>query len=172
MQKVRILATGLLYLSRLLAIPYLATALYIIICFLFPHQLVHPVDGGQHFELHYPFTAIAFLRGDEYRFIYIFEMFAFIGLYGVFFWMLGNIFKTFREQKFFTTKGVRRLKVFYLLNFLAPIPFLVRHLADNYEVAIIVILAVLHWVLGIFAYFMAVIFSRGVQLQNEQDLIF
>lgn len=172
MQQVRILATGLLYLSRLLAVPYLATALYIVICFLLPGQLVHSVDGGQRFELNYPFTATPFLRGDEYRFIYIFEMFGFIGLYGVFFWMLGNIFKTFREQKLFTRKGVQRLKVFYLLNFLAPLPFLVRHLADHYEVSTIVILTVLHWVLGIFAYFMAVIFSRGLQLQNEQDLIF
>ncbi|MCD2424917.1 DUF2975 domain-containing protein [Niabella pedocola] len=172
MQKVRVIATALLYLSRLLAVPYLATALYIIVCFLFSNQMVHPLDGGQRFALHYPFTSTNFLIGDEYRFIYIFEMIAFIGLYGVFFWMLGNIFKTFREQKLFTRKGVQRLKVFYLLNFLAPLPFLIRHLADHYEVSTIVILTVLHWVLGIFAYFMAVIFSRGLQLQNEQDLIF
>ena len=60
MQNVRIIASVLLYLSRLLAIPYLATALYILICFLFSNQLVHPLDGGQRFALYYPFTAAPF----------------------------------------------------------------------------------------------------------------
>ncbi|GAB3989812.1 hypothetical protein GCM10028807_15520 [Spirosoma daeguense] len=172
MKKVRIIATGLLYLSRAAAIPYLATALYCIVCFMFQKSLVHPFDGGQRFVINYPFTQKRFLIGDEYSFPYIFEMIAFIGLYGLFFWLLGNIFKTFREKRLFTEKGVSRLTIFYLLNFLVPLPFLILHIAYAYEVETLVILTMLHTVLGVFAYFMAVIFSRGLHLQQEQDLIF
>ncbi|MCY1227005.1 hypothetical protein D9M72_392600 [compost metagenome] len=97
-------------------------------------------------------------------------MIAFIALYGIFFWLLGNIFKTFRGKKLFTQQGVRRLSIFYLLNFIVPLPFLIGHIAYSYEVEILVSLSVLHFVLGVFAYFMAVIFKQGLNLQTEQDL--
>lgn len=172
MQKIRITATTLFYLSRILAIPYLATAVYVIICFLFSTALVHPLDGGQRFGINYPFTQQRFLIGDDYGFAYITEMIAFIALYGLFFWLLGNVFRIFREQRLFTEAGVKSLRLFYLLNFLAPLPFFVLHILFGYEVEIAVVITVLHAVLGVFAYFMAVIFSRGLHLQNEQDLIF
>lgn len=171
MQQVRTLASALLFLSRAAAIPYLATAAYCLICFMFPDTLVHPIDKGR-FVINFPFTDQRFLIGDDSGFMYVFELIAFIALYGLFFWLLGNIFQIFREQKLFTERGVRRLRIFYLLNFLLPLPFLIYHVASQYEVEIVVILTVLHAVLGIFAYFMAVIFSRGLHLQEEQDLIF
>ena len=172
MKKVRFIATSLFYLSRLLAIPYLATAVYIIISFIFKDAMVHPIDAGERFLINYPFTQIRFLIGDSYSFGYVFEMIAFIGLYGLFFWLLGNIFKTFRQQKLFTDQGVKRLRIFYLLNFLVPLFFLIAHIAVGYFVLDTLIFAILHFVLGIFAYFMSVIFSRGLELQEEQDLIF
>jgi hypothetical protein len=172
MNKVRYIATALLYLSRVLAIPYLATSAYCLISFIFKDSMVHIIDGGKRFAIYYPFTQNRFIIGDALTFSYIFEMIAFIGLYGLFFWLLGNIFQTFREQKLFTNKGVKRLRIFYTLNFLVPIPFLLLHIIYGYEVQIVIMLALLHFVLGIFAYFMAVIFSRGLHLQNEQDLIF
>ena len=101
-----------------------------------------------------------------------FEMIAFIGLYGLFLLLLGNVFNIFRGKKLFTEQGVRRLKWFYLANLLVPLPFLIAHVILSYEVGLLLILTVLHAVLGVFAYFMAVIFNRGLQLQNEQDLIF
>ncbi len=123
MQKVRLIASGLFYLSRLLAIPYLATALYCIICFLFPSVLVQPIEDGRRFVICYPFTQYRFLIGDDYRFYYIFEMITFIGLYGLFFWLLGNVFRTFRSQKLFTALGVKRLKFFTCSTFSARFPF-------------------------------------------------
>jgi hypothetical protein len=172
MQKVRVIASILFYFSRILSIPYLATALYCIICFIFSSSLVHPFDDGKRFTIYYPFTQQRFLIGDDYSFRYIFEMISIIGLYGIFLWLLGNVFKIFREKKLFTEKGVTRLKAFYLLNFLAPLPYLFVHLISGYEMGELIVIAILHTVAGIFAYFMAVIFSRGVQLQQEQDLIF
>lgn len=172
MRKTRFIATILFYFSRILAIPYLATALYCIICFIFSKWLVHPFDGGSRFTIYYPFTEQRFLIGDDYSFLYIFEMISVVALYGVFLWLLGNVFKIFREQKLFTEKGVTRLRAFYLLNFLAPLPYLVIHLISGDEMGELLVIAILHTVAGIFAYFMAVIFNRGVQLQQEQDLIF
>lgn len=172
MQKVRFIATGLFYLTRILAIPYLATAVYALISIVFETPSFSLFDNGRRFVINYPFTDNRFLIGDEYSFAYIFEMIAFIGLYGVFFWLLSNIFQTFRDQKLFTPRGVRRLTIFYLFNFLTPLPFLIGHLIGSYEVGSVVVITLLHTVLGVFAYFMAVIFSRGLHLQNEQDLIF
>ncbi len=171
MQQARLLASVLLILSRIIAIPYLATAAYCLICFLFRDTLVHPIEGGR-FVINFPFTGQRFLIGDDSGFMYVFEMIAFIGLYGLFFWLLGNIFRIFREPKLFTVQGINRLRIFYLLNFLLPLPFLINHIIRQYEVEIVVILTVLHFVSAIFAYFMAVIFSRGLRLQEEQDLIF
>lgn len=172
MEKVRLIATSLFYLARTLAIPYLATALYCVICFIFSSSLVHPLDEGRRFVINYPFTHQRFLIGDEYSFKYVFEMIALIALYGLFFWLLSNVFKTFRQEKLFTEQSVQRLRVFYLINFLAPLPFLIIHLVTGYEEEIMITISGLHAVLGVFAYFMAVIFSRGLILQKEQDLIF
>lgn len=172
MKNVRLLASFLFYLSRILAIPYIATAIYCIISFIFADSMVHPFDEGKRFVINYPFTSNRFLIGDDYSFGYVFEMIAFIGLYGLFFFLLSNVFNIFREKKLFTEKGVRRLRWFYMTNLLVPLPFLIVHIILSYEVGLLLILTVLHAVLGVFAYFMAVIFSRGLQLQNEQDLIF
>jgi hypothetical protein len=172
MQKVRVIATGLFYLSRIIALPYLLTAAYALISIVFKTPAFSLFDGGKRFVINYPFTSNRFLIGDDYSFGYILDMIAFMGLYGLFFWLLSNVFKTFREQKLFTPKGVKRLTIFYLFNFLTPLPFLVMHMIQGYEVGSVVVITILHAVLGVFAYFMAVIFSRGLHLQNEQDLIF
>lgn len=174
MKQARPLATILFYFTRILALPYLATAVYSIITFAFNTSALHVTEDGnvKRFVIDYPFTNVRFLLGDEYSVFYITEMIAFIGLYGIFFWTLGNIFKTFRQEKIFTAEAVRRLKTFYLLNFLVPLFFLIVHVIIGYEVATVLTLSLLHATLGVFAYYMAVIFSQGLKLQDEQDLIF
>jgi len=170
MKKVRLLATALFYITRAAAIPYLLTAFYCIFCFVFQTGGLEYTESGEHFVIYYPFTKTRFLLGDSTGFYYIFEMIALIGLYGVFFWLLGNVFDAFRQSKLFTEKNVKRLRLFYTLNFTVPLPFLIAHLCYSYEVAILISLTLLHFVIGIFAYFMAVIFEQGLNLQTEQDL--
>ncbi len=172
MQQVRFISSFLYWLSRILAIPYLLTAAYIVLAAIAGGKLLQPIDNGRRFRINFPFTEQPFLLGDSPSFWYLFEMIAFIGLYGIFFWLLGNVFRLFRQEKLFTEKGVKTLRIFYLLNLLVPLPFLIAHIVLRYEVETLVILTVLHAVVGVFAYFMAVIFSRGLQLQTEQDLIF
>jgi len=169
MRQVRLIASALFYITRLPAIAYLATALHAAIALVFNTSSLSIIDDGKYFVINYPFTQNRFLLGDYDRF-YIIEMISFLALYGIFFWLLGNIFKTYMEKKLFTPKGVKRLKTFYLVNFLAPLPFLILHITISYEVGTLFIITVLHGVLGVFAYFMAAIFTQGLKLQNEQDL--
>ncbi|MGN8067747.1 DUF2975 domain-containing protein [Mucilaginibacter sp. SG564] len=170
MKRVRVIAASLFYISRAVAIPYLATALYSLLCIVLSLPAYQVINGGRRFVINYPFTDSRFLIGDDVRFYYKFELVALLSLYGLFFWLLGNIFNTFRQSKLFTVQGVKRLQIFYILNFVVPLPFLIGHIIYSYEVNLLIALALLHAVVGIFAYFMAVIFKQGLNLQNEQDL--
>lgn len=171
MKLTRSLSAVIFYLTRVIALLYLATALHTLIAILF-HTPSLTLLPHNRFSIAYPFTQITFLIGDAYTPFYIFELVAFMALYGLFFWTLGNIFLTFRQRKLFTPGGIFRLRLFYWLNFTIPPIFLVIHIILSYEVLTLVSLTVLHFALGVFAYFMAAIFSQGLNLQNEQDLIF
>jgi len=171
MKQVRAVATGLFYLTRIVAVPYLLSGAYALIAIVFRTASFDLVEHGR-FVIFYPFTREPFLIGDENTTFYKTELVAFLLLYGVFFWSLGNIFLTFRGRRIFTPKGVQRLKIFYWLNFTVPALFLVVHLGISYEVMLMIGLTMLHVTLGVFAYFMAAIFSQGLNLQDEQDLIF
>ena len=170
MNQVRIISTGLLFLTRILAVPYIATAIYLTIIFIFkPSSFLNIIEDGKRFEVFYPLTRMPYLIGYNETF-YIVEMTAFIGLYGIFLWLLGTVFQTFREKKLFSPRGVKRLKIFYLVNFLVPLPILILHVVFSYEIVTTVFFSLLHAVLGVFTYFMAAIFKQGLHLQNEQDL--
>lgn len=169
MRQVRIVSTGLFFLTRILAIPYLVTAVYLIVVFIFKAPFLNFIEDGKRFEVFYPFTQITYLRGYNNSF-YITEMIAFIGLYGIFWWLLGNVFQSFREERLFSATAVKRLQIFYLVNFLVPLLILIVHIILSYEVVMTMFFSLLHFVLGIFAYFMAAIFKQGLHLQNEQDL--
>lgn len=169
MKSVRIISSILYYLVMLFAVLYLVTGLYVIIARLFNVGAFAVVGEGKYFEIYYPFSKSAYLRGDNNTF-YIVEMILILLLYGIFFWSLANVFKSFRQQKIFTRSAVKRLTIFYLLNFIVPLLFLLVHIAVKYEVDSTVMLVMLHGVLGVFAYFMTAIFKQGLKLQNEQDL--
>jgi hypothetical protein len=169
MKRTRILAAVLFYLGRLVSICYLLSGTHALITLAFKTSDLRDVVGEKNYRINFPFTDQGFLL-IERRLDYIAEMIAFLLLYGLFFWLLANIFKTFREPKLFTPTGVRRLTIFYVLNFSIPMIFLVIHIITNYEISTMIIIAFLHFVLGVFAYFMAAIFRQGLHLQKEQDL--
>jgi hypothetical protein len=90
--------------------------------------------------------------------------------YGVFAWLISDVFKVYLQPVLFTAKAVRKLKVFYLFNFFAPVLFLIGAVLFAEEIKDIVIISILHFIIGIFVFFMAAIFQQGVSLQTEQDL--
>jgi hypothetical protein len=92
-------------------------------------------------------------------------------LYGLFFFLAAGTFKVFSKEPLFTQKGVNALSWFYRGNLLVPLLFLVLGSCYVPIEEEGVVLTMVHFVLGIFAYFLAAIFKKGVQLQQEQDLI-
>ncbi|RZJ46549.1 MAG: DUF2975 domain-containing protein [Flavobacterium sp.] len=155
--------------TRLLAIIYFTLAAYsafalITGCFL------NFTENGKYFQICYPFTNHALMLGDYNVPYIVFEFLSPLSLYGLFFLLISNVFKIFFQPKLFTQNGINHLRRFYLTNLFAPgITIFIASLfvsLDN-EVAIFI---VLHFMLGIFAYFLAAIFKQGLNLQNEQDL--
>ncbi|MFZ6014041.1 MAG: DUF2975 domain-containing protein [Bacteroidota bacterium] len=168
MKSVRIVSSILFALTRILAWGYLTTTLYATIVIVLKTSAFHLTEGGR-FEIFYPFTARPFLLGYNNT-VYVAEMLMAIGLYGVFFWLLSDVFKTFRQKKLFTPFGVASLSRFYIANLTVPLAVLIVLSIVSDEDNPMEIIVTLHAVIGIFAYFMAAIFRQGVSLQNEQDL--
>lgn len=167
MKSVRIVANILYYLTRVAAILYLITAMYSLGVALLGGP-IHIHDGA--FEIYYPFTTTPFLLGD-YNNSYLTMMILIISFYGVFLWLLSNVFNTFRQSKLFTAKSVLRLSRFYITNLTVPIISLIAALLFYHDaVNDILVITFLHGIIGIFAFFMAAIFRQGLVLQEEQDL--
>jgi hypothetical protein len=121
------------------------------------------------FTIAWPLTHKPFLIAD-----FNFESIAILlGLpigYGVFSLLLGDIFKVFRQEKLFTTRAVDALTKFYVANLILPsAAFLIAIIARDHDIGDFIMLAVLHCIIAVFAWFMANIFKQGLALQDEQD---
>lgn len=174
MLTVRIVSNILFYFARVAAWFYLVIgsyALLMLVLYAITQGAGVPVSvtADNRFQIFYPFTHTPFILG-EYTFTWIFMAFAVVIWYGVFFWLLSNVFNTFRQQKLFTTIGVKRLNRFYILNLCVPLVMFLYMGFYGSELSDLLIITILHLILGIFAFFMASIFKQGVVLQEEQDL--
>ena len=176
MKTVRPVAGILFYLSRFVSIVVLLIATYAL-CVVLMHEsnpsswLPISVLSDGTFQIFYPFTKKVFLLGD-YKTSYLVGNLSTIFFYGVFLWMLGNVFHAFRQKKLFTTKGAVQLSRFYIINLVVPFIFIVLLAVFGQDLIDIVRIILLHLVIGVFAFFMAAIFRQGVVLQEEQDLTF
>lgn len=170
MKNVNIIASILFYITRFVAILYLITTLYSLISILTEWSFITK-ENDKYFSICYPFTDTPFLNGENHWGYKIFNFLIPIGFYGLFFLLVSNVFNVFKQVKLFTEYGVRQLKYFYLSNIFIP-PFtilLAAVFAGDIEEGLEWV-AVIHFFLGVFAYFLAAIFKQGLHLQNEQDL--
>jgi hypothetical protein len=174
MHPVRLIANLLFYVSRLLAILIAIVALYALIIILL-HQaapsasLPIQVTADGSFRIYYPFTTSVLLLGD-YSTGYLFSNFFAIAFYGAFLWLLGDVFKTFRQPRLFTPMGVARLSRFYITNLTVPLVLVSIYALSGEPFSNMLHIILLHAVIGVFAFFMAAIFRQGLNLQEEQDL--
>lgn len=174
MKSVRLIAAILYHLTRWTSMLVFFIVAYtlcgIIVHVLFP-EAANPmrVLNDERFEVFLPFTKIVFLLGD-YTASFLVSNLLTIAFYGLFLWLLSDIFQEFRRLKLFTRKGVYKLSFFYMLNLLVPFLFIALLFVFGDEVSDIVRIILLHLVIGIFAFFMAAIFKQGVVLQEERDL--
>lgn len=170
MKTVKIIAACLFYITRIVAILYLISIVYSAISLLTESNFITR-ENGKYFSICFPFTEIHFLNGENNWAYKIFNFLIPIGFYGLFFWLLSNIFKVFKQPKLFTQNGVNQLKWFYIVNILMPsITILLASIFAGEIEEGLEWVAVIHFFLGVFAYFLAAIFKQGLQLQNEQDL--
>ncbi len=173
MKNVRIIASILFLISRAVAVVYLATAVYAMLVIAINEAFsgiswIEITQQGR-FTIMYPFTKTAFLLGEYHGEFMLMMMLGVVG-YGVFAWLLSEVFKVFRQEKLFTQQGVHTLTVFYAANFIVPITVLLISLFFEDYIQYLIVFTLLHAVIGVFAYFMASIFNQGLLLQNDQDL--
>ena len=169
MKLTRIIATIGLFLSRIISIIYFATALHLLISIIFRLPTFKLLPSNV-FIILYPLSAKTFIIGSSFSAGYIAEMALIILFYGLFFWLLSNVFKTFRQKKLFTAQGVKNLKFFYIMNlFVCPVLFTILSI-DSIEDYPYFAMIIGHAILGIFVFFIAAIFEQGVNLQKDQDL--
>lgn len=170
MKNVKVISTILFYITRIVAILYLLTTFYSLVSLLTGWSFITKEDG-KYFSICYPFTQSPFLNGENNLAYKIFNFIIPIGFYGIFFLLVSNVFNVFKQPKLFTKYGVNQLRWFYLANL--TLPWLTILLSSIFAGKIeegLEWVAVIHFFLGVFAYFLAAIFKQGLQLQNEQDL--
>lgn len=174
MKTVRLIASILYYISRIISVVVLSITLYALVIIILyqanpslslPFQIL---DDGS-FQLFLPFTHTTFLLGD-YTSSYLVSYLLILAFYGLFLWLLADVFKTFKQTRLFTPNGVLRLSRFYITNLIVPFVFILLLIVFGNELMDIVRITLLHLVIGVFAYFMAAIFKQGLVLQEEQDL--
>jgi hypothetical protein len=170
MKKVRIISAVLYFITRIIAVLYLLATLYSLISILTGWNYITK-DNGHYFTICYPFTETPFLNGENHWGYKIFNFLVPIGSYGIFFLLVSNVFNVFRQPKLFTQYGITQLKWFYLANiFVPPLTILLASIFAGEVEEGLEWVAVIHFFLGVFAYFLAAIFRQGFNLQNEQDL--
>ena len=170
MKNVKIISTILFYITRIVAILYILVTLYSLFSLLTEWSYILE-DNANYFAVCYPFTETRFLLGENNWSYKIFEFLIPIGTYGIFFLLASNVFNTFKQPKLFTSYGINQLKWFCLANIFVPslIILLTSIFTDKIEDGL-QWAAVIHFFMGVFAYFLYAIFKQGVNLQNEQDL--
>lgn len=169
MKLVRIIASFLFVIARITSFFYLVTAIYALVNCVFEGPFFERIEINR-FAINFPFTRQHFLLGSEYTLEYVSEMVLGLALYGVFFLVLSNVFNAFRQERLFTKNGLKNLKQFYQFNLLLyPFLAIIWSLFSIEDFPFFAMI-VAHAIMGIFIFFMAAIFEKGVNLQNEQDL--
>ncbi|WP_338731465.1 DUF2975 domain-containing protein [Mangrovimonas cancribranchiae] len=167
MQKSNIISKVLYYISRILGGLYLITGVYGLFSWV---TNTHLLIKDKQTIITYPFTETSFLILDSNTTYLIFSFLIPVLGYGLFFWLLSNVFKVFYQDKLFTAENIVHLRRFYLVNIFLPTVltiFTSFFMPIEHEMFLIIIL---HLVLGVFVFFMSEIFNQGLHLQNEQDL--
>jgi hypothetical protein len=171
MKRVHDLAALLYYISKTIAWLFIIIGTYVLIIVLFYgwgiKGLPIAIDNN-HFIIFLPFSKIPFLLGDYTR-AYLSVSLSILALYAVFLWLLSAVFQVFKQQKIFIPKSVRRLKNFYRFNFYIPILYILFLMIFKLEFRDAIIIVLLHLMLSVFIFFMAIFFQQGLLLQEEQD---
>jgi hypothetical protein len=170
MKNIKVISGFLYYITRFTAILYFLVILYALVSLTTQWSYI-TFDNGNYFSICYPFSETPFLNGENSWSYKIFNFIIPLSFYSVFFFLISNVFKGFKQPKLFTDYNVRQLHYFSFANIF--IPLLIILLAKMFTETIEEgsgYVTVIHFFIGIFSYFLSEIFKQGLHLQNEQDL--
>ena len=120
MKQIKKISKILFYVTRTIAFFYVLTAIFSFVSFAFKTKNFELTKEAENFQINFPFSHTPFLVGQNNPSA-IWEMILGILLYGLFFWLLSNVFNVFAQPKLFIEKNVKTLTVFYIANFIIPI---------------------------------------------------
>lgn len=169
MKRVKIISRILWVISWILAALYLATVIYAVFCLVTGLE-TEPYGDGKYLHINYPFSSIHFLNIENNLPYIVCSFLLLLGFYGVFFLLAAGVFSVFFQPRLFTLPNIIRLRRFYWFNLIVPGA---ASISSSVFVSIesgVWALVLVHFLLGVFAYFLAAIFKQGLNLQNEQDL--
>ncbi|QJB41582.1 DUF2975 domain-containing protein [Chitinophaga oryzae] len=170
MRRTKIISKILFYISRTLAMGYLLMIVYAVVCLLTGWNVQSATSGGAFVNILFPFTNSPFLIIDTAPTYIIFSFLLPLVLYSLFFWLASEVFKVFHQPRLFSSENVVHLRRFYLFNVFIPGAAALLSRPFTVVEKDIWLLVIVHFFLGIFIYFLAAIFTQGLQLQKEQDL--
>ncbi len=169
MNRTKIIGSVLFYITSFLGSLYLIMTVYSLICLLTSWNTVSYSDG-MYLHINYPFTKTPLMSVDNNLSYKVFSFLLPLSCYALFFLLSAQIFKLFTRRKLFTKSHLLILKRYYWLNILLPIICTaIATIFVTIEGGIAILIAV-HFILGIFVFFLAEIFRQGLHLQDEQDL--
>lgn len=155
--------------SRVLALIYFIIISYSLFSFLTGINMKIS-EGKDIASILYPFSENPFLNLENNKPYLIFGFMLPLLLYAFFFLVASNVFKVFTLDKLFTKENIKYLQLFYIINLFLPFPIAIL---SSFFIKIpngLWILSLVHFILGVFIFFLAEIFTQGTGLQDEQDL--
>ncbi|WP_215222627.1 DUF2975 domain-containing protein [Echinicola shivajiensis] len=169
MRQSKLIARVLNSFLKVIAISYFLVLMYSLFCIGTGYGINISEDGEMKY-IQYPFSDKIFLIMQNNIPYILFSFLLPLILYSLFFYLTSNVFRVFAMTKLFTRENANCLRLFYRYNLFVPFP--VTLLASFFVEILnsIWLLVLLHFILGIFIYFLAEIFSQGIGLQDEQEL--
>lgn len=149
---------------------YGLTVIYSSLCLVTQWNITPYGQTQQYLHINYPFTNQAFLNIDNNTSYIFFSFLIPLVLYALFFLTASYVFKVFYQPKLFTHRNLRHLKRFYQLNVILPLPITIISSFFTEVEALIWLLVIVHFTLGVFTFLTSLIFQQGLKLQHEQDL--
>lgn len=166
----KLVAKILFVLCKVLAIFYLLLFAYSAFCLITQTRTEVSNDGNM-MHILFPFYDANFMNVDNNLAYKVFSFVIPLFLYTLFFYLASGVFKVFSQNRLFTQRNVKKLDWFYQCNLFIPLPLAI---VSSFFVEVdesVWMLVFVHFILGIFTYFLAQIFYQGLGLQHEQDLI-
>jgi hypothetical protein len=87
------------------------------------------------------------LLGD-YTTSYLVSNLLIVAFYGLFLWLLSDVFEAFSQSKIFTKKGLNQLSRFYITNLIVPVMFFTLLVVFGQELSDIMRISLLHLVIA------------------------